>query len=95
MALVVLYTADDELMANSVHALMLQNGIASMIRRTFDIAFEIIDPNLGGAWGEVLVQEADAERARELIAGFFTAEGQLLPTGELEDASDNQSSEEQ
>ena len=81
MGLVSIYRASDEFHALTIRDLLLQSGIGAMIRSE-----EI--PMSGGftilrrPWGEVLVEEADVNKAIELIAGF---EGTLGELGEADE----------
>ena len=81
MSLKAAYKAGDEFTAISVRDMLLQRGIATMIRKN-----EI--PMYGGLtlinepWGEVLVEEENLNRAIELTAGF------LGTLGELEEAEE-------
>lgn len=74
MALVQLYSTPDELMANSVRDLMLQNGIHAVYRRTDGLQFTLVTTIQSG---EILVEEADLERAEELLGGFLGTLGEL------------------
>jgi hypothetical protein len=87
METVVVYNATDELLANSVRDLLLQNGIGAMVRPRHFAAYGVLVPdlNMSGIWGEVLVYDKDMERAEELIAGFLGTLG-LLAEAELSDA---------
>jgi hypothetical protein len=84
MSLVTVYDAVDELMANSIRDLLLQNGVPAMVKSGSGIEGYLVI--LGGAAmfrGEVQVDETDAERALELIGGFLGHLG-LLEEAELE-----------
>lgn len=85
MALISVYTADDELMANSVRDLMLQNGISAMIRSFAVPGYGIATQGVFiGGWGEVMVNEEDVEQAEELLTGFFDT---FCESEESEDAN--------
>jgi hypothetical protein len=74
MALVQLYPTPDELMALSVRDLLLQNGIGALYRRDDALAgLQVMTIQ----FGEILVEEADLERAEELLGGFLGTLGML------------------
>jgi hypothetical protein len=81
MDLVAVYKATDELLANSVRDLLLQNGVAAMVRPASVVGYGFKDVTSIGIWGEVLVYDKDAERAEELIAGFLGTLGYLEEAG--------------
>lgn len=76
MALVPVYRAENELMANTIKDLLETNGIPAMIHSfqipAYDSVAQVMRPN----WGEVLVSEEDSAIARELIDGFLAGGGQ-------------------
>lgn len=76
MALVQVYRAENELMANTIKDLLETNGIPAMIHSfqipAYDSVAQVMRPN----WGEVLVSEEDSAIARELIDGFLASGGQ-------------------
>ena len=89
MRLVAVYQASDELSANTVRDLLRHHEIAAVARCT-DLFRTMLLPLpllLRREWGVVQVQEADAEYAREIIASFFSADAEVLPTDEPEDTS--------
>ena len=87
--LVAVYRAKNELMANTIRDLLLQDGIGATLQ-----AFRIMnDPenartnvygNSFGAWGEVIVNREHANAAIELIQGFLDASDTPLSDEELE-----------
>jgi hypothetical protein len=87
--LVVVYRARNELMANSIRDLLAQEGIPAVLSNFRSIANSPehnrtnVYGNNFGAWGEVLVQRAQADQAVDLIEGFTTG-GAALSDGELE-----------
>lgn len=80
MALKVLYKAPDELMANSVRDLLEENGVAAMVRSFQIPAYDGIAKMMRPDWGQVLVDDEDWERAKELLDGFL-ASAEELPEG--------------
>ncbi len=73
MSLKSLYRAPDEFMANSVKDLLEQDGIPAMIHSFQIPAYDGIAKMMRPDWGEVLVEESDMDRARELLDGFLAA----------------------
>ena len=71
MALTAVYKPADELMANTVRDLLEQSGIPALIHSYQLPAYDGIARVMRPAWGEVLVEESDLERARELVRGFL------------------------
>lgn len=73
MALIHFYQAPNEFMANSVKDLLEQNGVPAVIHSfqipAYDGLAMVMRPN----WGEVLVEEADRERAQELLDVFLAS----------------------
>lgn len=65
-------------MANTVRDLLEQSGIPALVRSYQVPAYDGIARVMRPVWGEVLVEEADLERAQELINGFLAggADGQ-------------------
>jgi len=60
-------------MANSVRDLLEQNGVPAIVHSFQLPAYDGVAMVMRPAWGEVLVEEADFERAREMVDGFLTA----------------------
>jgi len=91
MRLVAVYHAPDELLANTVRDLLRHHGLAAITRCTdlFRSLMLPLPPLLRPEWGEVQVQEAEADRAREIIASFFSAEAEVLPADVDGEGSDN------
>ncbi len=71
MAIKAVYRPDDELMANAVRDLFEENGIPAMIRSFQIPAYDGLARMMRTAWGEVLVDEADMARAKELLDAFL------------------------
>ena len=65
------YRAQDELMANSIRDLLVQNGVPALVRSFQIPAYDGIARVMRPDWGEVLVEESDLDRARELVEGFL------------------------
>ena len=80
--LVKVYDLHDEFTAVSLKDLLEQNGIPSMVRKNevpgFGFAFD------HRTWAELLVNEQDAEKALELIAGFMGSLGELAEADDSE-----------
>jgi hypothetical protein len=68
------YRAPDELMARAILALLTDSGIDAVLRPFTVSVYGGIGAVLYSDWGEILVREADAGQAGELIAGFLAAE---------------------
>lgn len=87
MGLVAVYEAVDELSALSMRDLLIQNGVPAAIKSKGAIfqLLGMVDNNFK-AWGEILVEEENVEKALELISGFQGTLGELaelegLPPG--------------
>ena len=74
MAIKSVYRPDDELMANAVRDLFEENGIPAMIRSFQIPAYDGLARVMRPAWGEVLVEEENLDRARELLDAFLSAD---------------------
>lgn len=74
MALMAVYRAENELMANTVRDLLEQNGITALIHSFQIPAYNGVAQMMRPHWGEVVVAEEDCERAREIVEGFLTIE---------------------
>ena len=74
MALKAVFKPADEFMANTVRDLLEQSGIPALIHSYQIPAYDGLARVMRPVWGEVLVEEADLERARELVDGFLAAE---------------------
>jgi len=61
-------------MANTVRDLLEQSGVPALIHSYQIPAYDGLARVMRPDWGEVLVEEADLARARELIDGFLAAE---------------------
>lgn len=72
-------------MALTVRDMLRENGIIAMIRNNTIAGFNVDMHRSGGAFGEVLVNAEDVNRAQELIGAFRGTLGQLEeaePVGE-------------
>ena len=76
MALVSVYRAADEFTALTIRDLLRQSGIGCVLRNEELPMYGGVTLNLRH-WGEVMVEEADANKATELIAGFEGTLGEL------------------
>ncbi len=74
MALKQVYQAENELMANTIKALLEQSGIPALVHSFQIPAYDGVAQVMRPAWGEVLVEEADLARAKEIINGFIAGE---------------------
>ena len=74
MAIKSVYRPDDELMANAVRDLFEENGIPAMIRSFQIPAYDGLARVMRPAWGEVLVEEENLGRARELLEAFLSTD---------------------
>lgn len=85
MGTVAIYNAVDEFTAVSVRDMLQQAGIPAMIKTN-----QVAGYNLNITWGalvgygDILVNEKDEERARELVAGFLGTLGELSELSEEE-----------
>jgi hypothetical protein len=76
VALKAVYKPADEFMANSVRDLLEQNGIPALIRSFQIPAYDGLARVMRPVWGEVLVEEEDLSRAKELVEGFLASEAE-------------------
>ncbi|HTW92794.1 MAG TPA: DUF2007 domain-containing protein [bacterium] len=74
MALKAIYKPENELMANSVRDLFEENGIPAMIRSFQMPAYDGLARVMRPVWGEVLVEEEDMARAREILDAFLSTD---------------------
>ena len=74
MAIKPVYRPDDELMANAVRDLFEENGIPAMIRSFQIPAYDGLARVMRPAWGEVLVDEEDMAKAKELLDAFLSTD---------------------
>ena len=74
VAITAVYRPADELMANSVRDLFEENGIPAMIRSFQIPAYDGLARMMRPAWGEVLVDEEDMAKAKELLNAFLAAD---------------------
>lgn len=86
MALVSVYQAADEFMALTVRDLLQEQGIGAMIRKDVIAGFNFDMGVSGGSFGEVLVEEDDANHALELIGAFRGTLGELKEATPLDEA---------
>jgi hypothetical protein len=71
VAIKAIYRPADELMANAVRDLFETNGIPAMIRSFQLPAYDGLARVMRPVWGEVLVDEEDMAKARELLDAFL------------------------
>lgn len=71
MALIAVYRAENEFMANTIKDLLENNGIPAMIHSFQIPAYDGIAQVMRPAWGEVLVREEDSTPAKDIIQGFL------------------------
>jgi hypothetical protein len=76
VALKAVHKPADEFMANSVRDLLEQNGIPALIRSFQIPAYDGLARVMRPVWGEVLVEEEDLSRAKELVDGFLASEAE-------------------
>jgi hypothetical protein len=69
-----IYRPTDELMANAVRDLLEQNGIPAMIHSFQIPAYDGLAQVMRPVWGEVLVEEEDMARAKQLLDAFLSAD---------------------
>jgi hypothetical protein len=74
VAIKAVYRPADELMANAVRDLFEQNGIPAMIRSFQIPAYDGLAQVMRPVWGEVLVEEEDMVRAKELLDAFLSTD---------------------
>ena len=74
MSIKAVYRPADELMANAVRDLFEENGIPAMIRSFQLPAYDGLARVMRPVWGEVLVEEENLARARELLAAFLATD---------------------
>ena len=72
----------DEFMANTIRDLLEQSGVPAMARSFQIPAYDGLARMMRPAWGEILVDEADMEKAKELIDGFLAADAGQAGTSE-------------
>lgn len=61
-------------MANTLRDLLEQNDVPAMVRSFQIPAYDGLARMMRPVWGEILVEEADFDRATELIEGFLATE---------------------
>ena len=74
VALKAVYRPADELMANAARDLFEENGIPAMIRSFQLPAYDGLARVMRPVWGEVLVEEEDMARAKELLNAFLATD---------------------
>jgi len=67
------HKAPDEFTAITLREMLSGHGIRAMIRRYETTWLDGLPKVMKGGWGEVLVDEADFEKAEELINEFLSA----------------------
>jgi len=83
MSLVIVFTATSEFQALTVRDLLQQNNVPAMLKSSVvpGYNFNVINPSI---WGDVLVDEVNIERARELVVGFYGTLGELAEAEPLD-----------
>lgn len=71
MAIKAVYRPTDELMANACRDLLEENGIPAMIRSYQIPAYDGLARVMRPVWGEVLVEEQDMARAKQILDAFL------------------------
>jgi len=71
VALKTLCRPADEFMAHTLRDLLEQNGVPAMIHSFQIPAYDGLARVMRPVWGEILVEEADMDKAKELIEGFL------------------------
>lgn len=84
VALKAVYRPSDEFMANTVRDLFEQNGIPAMVHSFQIPAYDGLARMMRPAWGEVLVEEADWDKAKELLDGFLAEQDAQSPDTGIE-----------
>ena len=74
MAIKAVYRPADELMANAVRDLFEENGIPAMIRSFQIPAYDGLARVMRPVWGEVLIEEENMARAKELLDAFLATD---------------------
>ncbi len=69
-----MYRPADEFMANTLRDLLEQSGIPAMIHSFQIPAYDGLARVMRPVWGEVLVEEQDWDRAKEVIEGFLATD---------------------
>ncbi len=72
MALVAVYQAENELMANTIKDLLEENGIPALVHSFQIPAYDGLAQVMRPFWGEVLVARDDVEEAKAIITGFLS-----------------------
>jgi hypothetical protein len=70
----VVYKAPNEFMANTIKALLENEGIDAVIRSHQIAMYDSIAMMMKPDWGEVLVRDEDLEEAAGLVEGFLSIE---------------------
>ena len=74
VAIKAIYRPADELMANAVRDLFEENGIPAMIRSFQIPAYDGLARMMRAVWGEVLVEEENMAKAKELLDAFLSTD---------------------
>ncbi len=69
----VVYKAPNELMANTIKALLENEGIDAVVRSHQIAMYDSIAMMMKPDWGEVLVRDEDLEEAAEIVQGFLSS----------------------
>lgn len=89
MGTVKIYNASDEFTAVSLRDMLQQAGIPAMIQSNEVPGFgQMFTAGVRVGFGDILVNEEDEEKARELIGGFLGKLGELAELDEDDDLED-------
>jgi len=80
----VVYKAPDEFMANTIKALLVNEGIDAVIKSYQIAMYDSIAMMMKPEWGEVLVRSENFEEARALVEGFLSVGEEGGQRGEKE-----------
>ena len=69
----VVYKAPNELMANTIKALLENEGIDAVVRSHQIAMYDSIAMMMKPDWGEVLVRDEDLEEAAEMVQDFLSS----------------------
>jgi hypothetical protein len=84
VSLKILYKPDNELLAIRIRDLLEQEGIESILHSYQMPWYDGLAKMMRPEWGEVLVQEDDFERAREVLTDLLeTLKSEAEPEGEM------------
>ena len=79
------YLAPDEFTAITLKEMLASRDIKAMTRRFETSWLDGLPKVMKGGWGEVLVDEKDANQAEEYIKEFLEQSTEIEPDTELED----------